>query len=69
MVTTNIEFVRGVLSALTVMFGPGNTPRLVLACAGAADEHWQVYHPDYPDMPHSVITGNSFEMHPDYSGL
>ena len=45
----------------------GTRPRLVLACAGGSDEHWQFFH---PEAPYAVactlqIDGTGPEAHPD----
>ena len=41
-------------------------PFVVLACAGYSDEHWQVYHPDFLEMPvYTIDTTGSIELHPD----
>lgn len=41
-------------------------PFVHLACRGAADEHWQLFHPSRLDMPCLVATpDNGVEAHPD----
>lgn len=47
----------------------GTRPRCVLACFGGTDEHWQLYHPEYPDVPMVVLTPEGELMpHPDWVG-
>lgn len=41
------------------------SPYCLLACAGWADEHWQLFHPDYLDMPAYTLADGTYEQHPD----
>ena len=46
----------------------GISPRVVLACAGGSDEHWQLWHPARcrkGDTPAYTLQGAVLEMHPD----
>jgi hypothetical protein len=49
----------------------GTAPILILSCAGAADEHWQIRHPKdmngtFPVFPRFVVLQDgTVEPHPD----
>jgi hypothetical protein len=66
------EILRTTLIGLELTWG--TRPIVILACAGYADEHWQIYHPDEllsdnPEpMPHLTINiEGRVEYHPDGS--
>ncbi len=64
MTTVTIETIAAALTDIEAAWGV--RPRLVLACAGGSDQHWQIYHPDHPDMPTAVILmDGTIEDHPD----
>lgn len=50
----------------------GVAPVCILACAGYADQHWQLWHPRRRragDMPAYVLADGLMVMHPDCPAL
>ena len=44
----------------------GTRPRLVLACAGYSDQHWQIWHPTHNSAPAYVVGSDGILVrHPD----
>jgi hypothetical protein len=43
----------------------GVRPFVTLACAGGADQHWQIFHPKDMRMPAFTLMGGKLEEHHD----
>lgn len=53
--------------AMTMERVNGSRPHIVLACAGAADEHWQLFNMSADTTtPQFVIADGTIMIHPDY---